>query len=299
MIQSSLTFSLKQVALWYNRKGDAMDGILPIYKEAGMTSHDVVMQLRRILRIKKIGHSGTLDPDAQGVLLVLIGKATKTLPFLEDTDKEYIATMKLGVQTFSDDTSGAVLKEAPIVPITDFNALLKQFCGVQTQLPPMVSSVRMNGRKLYEYARNNESVERIPRDIHIYEIEALDDKQLKFRVACSSGTYIRSLCVDIAAKSGNLGCMDTLIRTRVGRFTLDDCVGLDAVANGNFSLVPICKALAHYPQFAYEPISDIVQGKKITLSCEANEVAILDRDEVMAIYRREQGDQFRCVRGLW
>ncbi len=276
-----------------------MDGILPIYKEAGMTSHDVVMQLRRILRIKKIGHSGTLDPDAQGVLLVLIGKATKTLPFLEDTDKEYIATMKLGVQTFSDDTSGAVLKEAPIVPITDFNALLKQFCGVQTQLPPMVSSVRMNGRKLYEYARNNESVERIPRDIHIYEIEALDDKQLKFRVACSSGTYIRSLCVDIAAKSGNLGCMDTLIRTRVGRFTLDDCVGLDAVANGNFSLVPICKALAHYPQFAYEPISDIVQGKKITLSCEANEVAILDRDEVMAIYRREQGDQFRCVRGLW
>ncbi len=299
MIQSSLTFSLKQVALWYNRKGDAMDGILPIYKEAGMTSHDVVMQLRRILRIKKIGHSGTLDPDAQGVLLVLIGKATKTLPFLEDTDKEYIATMKLGIQTFSDDTSGAVLKEAPIVPITDFNALLKQFCGVQTQLPPMVSSVRMNGRKLYEYARNNESVERIPRDIHIYEIEALDDKQLKFRVACSSGTYIRSLCVDIAAKSGNLGCMDTLIRTRVGRFTLDDCVGLDAVANGNFSLVPIRKALAHYPQFAYEPISDIVQGKKITLSCEANEVAILDRDEVMAIYCREQGDQFRCVRGLW
>lgn len=276
-----------------------MDGILPIYKEAGMTSHDVVMQLRRILRIKKIGHSGTLDPDAQGVLLVLIGKATKTLPFLEDTDKEYIATMKLGIQTFSDDTSGAVLKEAPIVPITDFNALLKQFCGVQTQLPPMVSSVRMNGRKLYEYARNNESVERIPRDIHIYEIEALDDKQLKFRVACSSGTYIRSLCVDIAAKSGNLGCMDTLIRTRVGRFTLDDCVGLDAVANGNFSLVPIRKALAHYPQFAYEPISDIVQGKKITLSCEANEVAILDRDEVMAIYCREQGDQFRCVRGLW
>lgn len=276
-----------------------MDGILPIYKEAGMTSHDVVMRLRRILRIKKIGHSGTLDPDAQGVLLVLIGKATKTLPFLEDTDKEYIATMKLGVQTFSDDTSGAVLKEAPIVPITDFNGLLAQFQGAQKQLPPMVSSVRVNGKKLYEYARNHESVERTPRDIHIYEIEALDEQQLKFRVACSSGTYIRSLCVDIAAKSGNLGCMDTLIRTRVGRFTLADCVSLEAVANGDFSLVPIRKALAHYTQLAYEPISDIVQGKKITLSCEAAEVAILDGEEVMAIYRREEGNQFRCVRGLW
>ncbi len=276
-----------------------MDGILPIYKEAGMTSHDVVMQLRRILRIKKIGHSGTLDPDAQGVLLVLIGKATKTLPFLEDTDKEYIATMKLGVQTFTDDSSGAVLKEAPIVSITNFNELLQQFRGAQKQLPPMVSNVRMNGRKLYEYARNHEHVERVARNIHIYEIEAMDEELLKFRVACSAGTYIRSLCVDIAAKSGNLGCMDTLIRTRVGRFTLADCVRLDAVANGDFSLVPIRKALAHYPQIPYEPITDIVQGKKIALSCVEDEVAILDRDEVMAIYRREQDEQFRCVRGLW
>ncbi len=163
----------------------------------------------------------------------------------------------------------------------------------------MVSNVRMNGRKLYEYARNHEHVERVARNIHIYEIEALDEELLKFCVACSAGTYIRSLCVDIAAKSGNLGCMDTLIRTRVGRFTLADCVRLDAVANGDFSLVPIRKALAHYPQIPYEPITDIVQGKKITLSCVEDEVAILDRDEVMAIYRREQDEQFRCVRGLW
>lgn len=276
-----------------------MDGILPIYKEAGMTSHDVVMRLRQLLRMKKIGHSGTLDPDAQGVLLVLIGRATKVLPFLEDTDKEYIATMKLGVQTFSDDSSGAVLKRAPIVPISHFNELLQQFQGAQKQLPPMISNVRINGKKLYEYARNHETVERIPRDIHIYEIESLDEEQLKFRVACSSGTYIRSLCVDIAAKSGNLGCMDTLVRTRVGRFTLADCVRLTDVAAGNFSLVSLRKALDHYPQIAYEPISDIVQGKKIQLTCEADEVAVLDHEEVMAIYRRESQDEFRCVRGLW
>lgn len=276
-----------------------MDGILPINKEAGMTSHDVVMRLRKLLRIKKIGHSGTLDPDAQGVLLVLIGRATKVLPFLEDTDKEYIATMKLGIQTSSDDCSGEIIKRAPIVAIDNFAQLLESFQGAQKQLPPMFSSVRVNGKKLYEYARRNESVERVPRDIYIHEIEALDEKQLKFRVACSAGTYIRSLCVDIAAKSGNLGCMETLVRTRVGRFTLADCVRLEDVAAGNFTLVSLRDALAHYPQLEYEPISDIVQGKKIRLNCAADEAAILCGGEVMAIYRRESQDEFRCVRGLW
>jgi len=279
--------------------GDNMDGILPIYKEAGMTSHDVVMKLRKTLHIKKIGHSGTLDPDATGVLLVLLGKATKTLPFLEDTDKEYIATMKLGIRTFSDDTTSEVLERKTITPITDFDALLQQFIGKQKQLPPMVSSVRVNGKKLYEYARKHEPVERPLRDVEIYELEALDARQLKFRVACSSGTYIRSLCVDLAAKSHNLGCMDTLVRTRVGRFTLADCVTLAQVEQGILPLFPIREALAHYPIVTYEPISDILQGKKIHLACDANQVAILDKTEVLAIYRRDHDDVFRCVRGLW
>lgn len=279
--------------------GDAMDGILAIFKEAGMTSHDVIMRLRKILHINKIGHSGTLDPDAQGVLLVLIGRATKILPFLEDTDKEYIATMKLGMRTFSDDTSGEVLETKAVKEITDFPALLKQFTGKQKQLPPMVSSVRVNGKKLYEYARRKESVERPYRDIEIYELEALDPQTLKFRVACSGGTYIRSLCVDIAAKSGNLGCMDTLIRTRVGRFTLADCVTLEQVEQQQFTLFPIKEALAHYPQIAYEAMSDIVQGKRIRVDCAQEEIAVMCDHEIMAIYRREHDDVFRCVRGLW
>lgn len=276
-----------------------MDGILAVYKEAGMTSHDVVMRLRKLLHISKIGHSGTLDPDAQGVLLVLIGRATKILPYIEDTDKEYIATMKLGMRTFSDDTSGAVLETKEIKEITDFNSLLQGFCGKQKQLPPMVSSVRVNGHKLYEYARKGEMVERPYREIEIYEIEALDEKQLRFRVSCSSGTYIRSLCVDIAKRSDNIGCMDSLIRTRVGRFTYKDCVTLAQVAQGEFQLFPIRDALAHYPFVAYEPLSDIIQGKRIQLDSEHRQVAIVSKQEVMAIYERESEQCYRCVRGLW
>ena len=137
-----------------------MDGILLINKPYGMTSHDVVSKLRRILKTRKIGHSGTLDPQATGVLFVMVGKATKILPFLEDIDKEYIAEMKLGISTLSDDIFYPVLETKEIQPIEDFDALLQSFKGKQKQLPPMISSIKVNGKKLYEYARNNEEVER-------------------------------------------------------------------------------------------------------------------------------------------
>ena len=154
-----------------------------------MTSHDVVARLRRILHTTKIGHSGTLDPNATGVLLVLIGKACKALPFLEDTDKEYIATLQLGIQTISDDIWMEPLKEAPIQPIADFQSVLDSFRGVQKQVPPMISSVRVNGRKLYEYAREGIAVTRPEREVTIYDIEALDTQKLQFRVICSSWTW--------------------------------------------------------------------------------------------------------------
>ena len=201
-----------------------------------MTSHDVVARLRRILHTTKIGHSGTLDPNATGVLLVLIGKACKALPFLEDTDKEYIATLQLGIQTISDDIWMEPLNEAPIQPIADFQSVLDSFRGVQKQVPPMISSVRVNGRKLYEYAREGIAVTRPEREVTIYDIEALDTQKLQFRVSCSSGTYVRSLCHDIAQKTGNLGCMSSLVRTKVGRFSLDECVTLQDVQEGCFQL---------------------------------------------------------------
>lgn len=279
--------------------GDDMDGILLIDKPAKMTSHDVVARLRSMLHIKKIGHSGTLDPDARGVLLVLVGKATKILPYMEDTDKEYIAEMELGKRTLSDDVFGEVLETKEIFPIHDLSALASSFVGKQKQLPPMISSVRVNGRKLYEYARKNETVDRPLRDIEIYEIEVLDVAKMQFRVFCSSGTYIRSLCRDIAEKSGNLGCMTSLIRTKVGRFSLADCVTLDDVAQGHCPIHTINEALQGYPTIEYSPIDDIYHGKTICIPHSADMLAITHEGVIIAMYKRNHGSWFSCARGLW
>lgn len=276
-----------------------MDGILLIHKEAGMTSHDVVSKLRRILHMKRIGHSGTLDPQATGVLLVMLGKACKVLPYLEDTDKEYIAQMELGTKTISDDIWDEVIDTKIITPIVGFQKVLDTFLGDQKQVPPMVSSVRVNGKKLYEYARNHETVERPIRDVHIYEMEALDEQALTFRVACSAGTYVRSLCHDIAAKTNNYGCMSSLVRSKVGRFSLQDCVSLDDIANGDYQIHTIEEVLDGYPFVAYEPILDVYQGKKIHMNCDEDEVVISENGKAVAVYGRDHGDVFRSLRGLW
>ena len=278
-----------------------MNGVLLINKEAGMTSHDVVSRLRRILHIKRIGHSGTLDPEATGVLLVLIGKACKALPFLQDTDKEYIATMALGRRTLSDDIWGEVLETKEITPIADFQALCGRFVGVQQQLPPMICRVRVSGRTLKEHARANETVERPLRTVEIYEMEALDARSLKFRVACSSGTYVRSLCRDMAEASGNLGCLSSLVRSRVGRFALDECYTLQQVAEGDFSLLPVETLLAHLPAVRYAPVQDIYNGKSVHLAVDTPRprVCMYDQDQAIAVYEYSHGDVYRCVRGIW
>lgn len=276
-----------------------MDGILLINKEIGMTSHDVVNKLRKILHIKRIGHSGTLDPQASGVLLVMVGKACKVLPFIEDTDKEYIAKMILGKRTISDDIWEDVLEEKPITPIQDFQSILDTFKGTIQQVPPMISSVKVNGKKLYEYARANQEVTRPVRTVTIYDIESLDEKELCFRVSCSSGTYVRSLCHDIAEKTNNLGCMSSLVRTKVGRFSLDDCVSIKDVEEGNYILHPVTEVLSHYKEIEITDTKDVVNGRKLLLDCTEDEVLITCQKEALAIYRREHGHVFGCVRGLW
>ena len=279
-----------------------MDGILLINKPYGMTSHDVVSKLRRILKTRKIGHSGTLDPQATGVLFVMVGKATKILPFLEDIDKEYIAEMKLGISTLSDDIFYPVLETKEIQPIEDFDALLQSFKGKQKQLPPMISSIKVNGKKLYEYARNNEEVERPLRDVEMFELEtlpSLSEDTYRFRVHCSSGSYVRSLCRDIALKSNNLGVMTSLIRSKVGRFALEDCVTLEDVEAGHYQLHTINELLGHYPMIDFEPIKDIYNGKHVRLNIKANMCAMVDQGEVIAIYERHHSNVFKCVRGLW
>ncbi|MDF9823904.1 tRNA pseudouridine55 synthase [Breznakia sp. PF5-3] len=276
-----------------------MDGIIVVNKPAGMTSHDVVFRLRKILKTKKIGHTGTLDPNATGVLLVLVGKATKILPFIEDVDKEYIATMKLGIQTLSDDIWDEVLDKKAIIPIEDFKTVLSSFKGKIKQTPPRISSIKVNGKKLYEYTRNGEDVELPIREVEIYDIESLDDEQLKFRTHCSSGTYIRSLCVDIAKKTNNLGCMSSLVRTKVGRFHLKEAQELETLSLDNVNVHSIDEMLDHFEKIEYSPITDVLHGKKIHLDTQSNRVCITHEQKCYAIYERVNDMVFKSVRGLW
>lgn len=207
-----------------------INGILNVYKEAGYTSHDVVAKLRGICRQKKIGHTGTLDPDAVGVLPVCLGNATRLCDMLTDKSKEYEAVLLLGKVTDTQDISGKVLEEHP-VPAEEEKAVeaVLSFLGTYEQIPPMYSALKVNGKKLYELARAGKEVERAGRPVEIRQIEILSVAlpEIIFRVVCSKGTYIRTLCHDIGRKLGCGGTMKSLKRTRVGIFTIDNAQRLD------------------------------------------------------------------------
>lgn len=207
-------------------------GIINIYKEAGYTSHDVVAKLRGIVGQKKIGHTGTLDPDATGVLPVCLGVGTKLCDMLTDEDKEYVAELCLGVTTDTQDMSGNILSRADVLIDTEeLEAIIYSFQGEYEQTPPMYSALKVNGKKLYELAREGKVVERKARHVHIEEIEILEMKLpiVKMRVVCSKGTYIRTLCDDIGKKAGCGGAMKSLVRSRVGSFALNDALTIDKV----------------------------------------------------------------------
>ena len=209
------------------------DGVLNIYKEAGFTSHDVVAKLRGILKQKKIGHTGTLDPDAVGVLPVCLGKATKICDLLTDETKTYEAVLRLGIVTDTQDMSGKILEEHPVnCSKTEIINCVEGFLGEQMQIPPMYSALKVDGKKLYEYAREGKTVERKARPVTFYEIKIceMDLPEVTIRVSCSKGTYIRTLCHDIGEKLGCGGAMQHLTRVRVGYVVTDrrTCAGSQA-----------------------------------------------------------------------
>lgn len=207
-----------------------MDGVLIVDKPIFKTSFDIVRDVRKEYNTKKVGHIGTLDPLATGVLPILIGKATKLSDFLMNHDKEYIATLKLGIRTSTGDSEGDIIQEhdvpSNIYEKPNIVCNLNSFIGESYQIPPMYSAIKVNGKKLYELAREGKTVELKPRKIFISEIELLDvnmiENEIAFRVCCSKGTYIRSLCEDIASSFGTCGFMKTLKRTRVGDFKIDN-----------------------------------------------------------------------------
>lgn len=209
-----------------------INGVINIYKERGFTSHDVVAKLRGILKQKKIGHTGTLDPDAEGVLPVCLGKGTRLCDMLTDHSKVYEAVLLLGQSTDTQDVSGNVLQEAPVdVSEEKVREAIMSFLGTYDQIPPMYSALKVNGQKLCDLARAGKEVERKARPVEIYEIqiEEIHLPRVRMTVSCSKGTYIRTLCHDIGEKLKCHGCMESLLRTRVGQFLLKDSLTLAQV----------------------------------------------------------------------
>jgi tRNA pseudouridine 55 synthase len=236
-----------------------IDGIINIYKEKGYTSHDVVAKMRGILRIKKIGHTGTLDPEAEGVLPVCIGKATKLVDLITDKDKTYDTVLKLGITTDTQDMTGTVLKTSEVD--ADFHRIsevIESFQGEYLQLPPMYSAIKVGGKRLYELARQGKEIERERRKVVIKDIRILlyspEKEEITLSVDCSKGTYIRTLLNDIGESLGCGGTMKSLVRTAVGNFRIEEALTLSKVEElvhaGHLEdyVVPMDQMFLHYDQ---------------------------------------------------
>ena len=258
-----------------------MDGIIIVDKPAGWTSHDAVAKLRGALKIRRIGHGGTLDPMATGVLPVFAGRATRAADFLTNAKKEYVAGLRFGIVTDTQDITGNILDiyEAAVTE-AGLNAVIPHFLGAQKQVPPMFSAVRYKGKKLYELARKGVEVERPAREIFIYEIELLcngGENEFLLRIACSKGTYIRTLCHDIGAALGCGGVLSSLRRTVAGAFDIDMAhpldVILDAVSTGDAKKVmrPIDSAFHEYPAAALT--EDQARKCRNGARCEAGDIS--------------------------
>ncbi len=263
------------------------DGIFNVLKPPGMTSHDVIAFLRRALQTKKVGHGGTLDPDAAGVLPVFAGNATRLLEFAVEGRKQYLVEVTLGKQTDTGDDSGDVVKEMP-VPEFDkvrLEEVLRSFLGKQKQLPPMYSAIKVNGQKLYQLARKGVEIERTPRDIEVYKLELLhySATTMTLSVDCSKGTYIRVLGEDIAAALGTCGTMSFLLRTQVGCYTLTEAKTLQEIAADPASCVqePVT-AVNHLPKLhlTANQAARITNGVRTTIAgTEDGKYVLLAPDE--------------------
>ncbi|MCH1623740.1 tRNA pseudouridine(55) synthase TruB [Fredinandcohnia quinoae] len=241
-----------------------MDGILLLHKPKGMTSHDCVFKVRKLLKMKKVGHTGTLDPDVSGVLPICLGRATKIVEFITAEDKTYVGEVTLGYSTTTEDSSGDIVSEKKVdrvISKSEIEDVFMSLTGEITQTPPMYSAVKVNGKRLYEYARKGIEVERPSRNIHIHELVLLDGKDeykgdtvsFRFKVTCSKGTYVRTLAVQIGEKLGFPAHMSDLTRISSGNFLINQCISLSEVEQKvqdhtiNTCLISIEDALLHLP----------------------------------------------------
>lgn len=287
------------------------EGVLPILKPAGFTSHDVVAKTRGILKMKRIGHTGTLDPQVTGVLPLCLGRATRVVEYMQEMPKEYEATLVLGMATDTEDLTGTVTQQLNDVQVGKDQVLqvLETFIGTISQVPPMYSALKVDGKRLYELAREGKTVERKSREVTIYELELtgfnpdLSQPTISFRALCSKGTYIRTLCVDIGRALGVPACMSELKRTMSAGIPESRCLTLEEVEqsarNGTLAqyLIPVDQAVSHLAahQVAAEKVKPALQGQRLSWTAVEPKVAnhepirLYDPEgNFLGIFHREQ-----------
>lgn len=285
-----------------------MNGFLLIDKDRDWTSRDVCNKIQHLLHVKKVGHTGTLDPFATGLLMVTVGNGTKAGTFLEDFDKEYEATLVLGKKTSTADLSGEVIeeKEVPSFSKEEVEKVLLSLIGEQDQIPPMTSAAHFNGKKLYVLAHQGIEVVREPRRVNIKKLELIEtfDNVIKFRCLVSKGTYIRVLGETIAEKLNTVGFLSELRRLSVGPYSVNDAIKLEKVVDAiPFSIAEILRK--HLPEYVVpdENKKRIFDGASIKIEGIASnydKIFISDTSgEALAVYRRYENDIFTCARGLW
>lgn len=276
--------------------------IINVCKEKNMTSRDVVNIISKHLHTKKVGHTGTLDPLATGVLLICTNHDTKLVDILTSKNKEYIATMRLGLQTDTGDITGNILKKASYEVTKDqIIKVLNSFLGSSIQTVPLYSAVKINGKKLYEYARTGEEVTLPTRKIDISSIELLDyhDDLIKFKTTVSKGTYIRSLIEDIGKSLGTLATMEDLVRTKQGRYKIEDSYTLEDIKNNNYTPIPLNVVLEDYPRYNLNENEyfKVKNGSKMFLNIDDKIVTLLYNNKPIALYRKEN-DIYRVYKML-
>ncbi len=280
-----------------------MDAVILLNKPAGMTSFDAVAKCRKIFHERKIGHTGTLDPEASGLMIILLGKYTKLLPYCVKNHKAYQATLKLGEMTDTEDIWGTVIntKTPSIHTEAEIANAVQSLTGDILQVPPMYSALKKDGKKLYEYARQGIEIEREARPVHIssLEVEKIDETDYRMNAVVSSGTYIRTLIADFGKQLNELAIMSSLVRTKIEHLSLKDACKFEDLESGDSFLSPLLVIDPTYKIVETDQVVDIKNGKRIKLDIQDPQVIFTSKGELLAAYALQEDGLYHCLRGLF
>ena len=280
-----------------------MDAVILLNKPAGMTSFDAVAKCRKIFHERKIGHTGTLDPEASGLMIILLGKYTKLLPYCVKNHKAYQAILKLGKMTDTEDIWGTVIntKTPSIHTEAEIANAVQSLTGDILQVPPMYSALKKDGKKLYEYARQGIEIEREARPVHIssLEVEKIDETNYRMNAVVSSGTYIRTLIADFGKQLNELAIMSSLVRTKIEHLSLKDACTFENLESGDSFLSPLQVIDPTYKIVETDQVVDIKNGKRIKLDIQDPQVIFTSKGELLAAYALQEDGLYHCLRGLF